>query len=128
MEALSLVKHCLIFTFNMINCFVFLSTAQHLKVKMACTRSADIIYEPQEGSHCIKLNKDSCALAVEHNECTSGQYIKQTGECVYTLNCRLWKTGTKCMQMCFSQCILQLKNSFNDILYLYQYLYRNSIY
>ncbi|XP_016085870.1 tumor necrosis factor receptor superfamily member 14 isoform X1 [Sinocyclocheilus grahami] len=54
-------------------------TVQHLKLKKACTRSADTICEPKEGFHCIKLNKDSCALAVEHTECKPGQYIKQTG-------------------------------------------------
>uniref|UniRef100_A0A8C1PCD3 Si:ch211-261n11.7 n=1 Tax=Cyprinus carpio TaxID=7962 RepID=A0A8C1PCD3_CYPCA len=54
-------------------------TDQHLKVKKACTRSADTICEPQEGLHCIKLNKESCTLALEHTECKPGQYIKQSG-------------------------------------------------
>lgn len=64
------------------SCFVFVSTVQHLKVKKACTRSADTICEPQEGFHCIKLNKESCTLALEHTECKPGQYIKQSGKCI----------------------------------------------
>ncbi|KAL1269981.1 hypothetical protein QQF64_032270 [Cirrhinus molitorella] len=52
---------------------------QHLKVKKACTSSADTICEPQEGFHCIRLNKDSCVLAVEHSKCKPGQCIKQKG-------------------------------------------------
>ncbi|XP_026104862.1 tumor necrosis factor receptor superfamily member 5 isoform X2 [Carassius auratus] len=69
-------------------------TVQHLKVKKACTRSADTICEPQEGFHCIKLNKESCELAVEHTECEPGQYIKQTGTAFTDTVCAGCTDGT----------------------------------
>ncbi|XP_043102872.1 tumor necrosis factor receptor superfamily member 14-like [Puntigrus tetrazona] len=69
-------------------------TAQHLKVKKACTRSADTICEPLEGSHCITLYKDSCSLAVGHNECKPGQYIKQTGTAFTDTICADCSDGT----------------------------------
>ncbi|XP_052460400.1 tumor necrosis factor receptor superfamily member 14-like isoform X1 [Carassius gibelio] len=69
-------------------------TVQHLKVKKACTRSADTICEPQEGFYCIKLNKDACALAVEHTECEPGQYIKQTGTAFTDTVCAGCTDGT----------------------------------
>ncbi|XP_016350620.1 tumor necrosis factor receptor superfamily member 14 isoform X2 [Sinocyclocheilus anshuiensis] len=69
-------------------------TVQQLKVKKACTRSADTICEPKEGFHCIKLNKDSCALAVEHTECKPGQYIKQTGTAFTDTVCAGCTDGT----------------------------------
>lgn len=58
----------------------------------SCTRSADTICAPQEEFHCIEPNKGSCELAVEHSKCKPGQYINQTGECLYILNCRCFKT------------------------------------
>ncbi len=70
-------------TLNMLRFSVFVFTAQHLKVQKACKRPADTICEAQEGFYCIKLNKDSCAFAVEHSACKPGQYIKQRGECMY---------------------------------------------
>lgn len=70
------------YTLDLIRCFVYVSTVQGLRVRKACTRSADTVCEPHEGFHCITSNKGSCKLAVEHSKCKPGQYIKQTGECV----------------------------------------------
>ncbi|XP_050960500.1 tumor necrosis factor receptor superfamily member 14-like isoform X2 [Labeo rohita] len=66
---------------GLLSCFpcTVCDAVHQLKVQKACTRSADTICEPQEGFHCVKLNKGSCTLAVEHSECKPGQYIKQTG-------------------------------------------------
>uniref|UniRef100_A0A8C2BU87 Si:ch211-261n11.7 n=1 Tax=Cyprinus carpio TaxID=7962 RepID=A0A8C2BU87_CYPCA len=69
-------------------------TVQHLKVKKACTRSADTICEPQEGFHCIKLNKGSCTLALEHTKCKPGQYIKQSGTALTDTVCAGCIDGT----------------------------------
>ncbi|XP_058647815.1 tumor necrosis factor receptor superfamily member 14-like [Onychostoma macrolepis] len=65
-----------------------------LKVRKDCTHSADTTCEPQEGFHCIKLNKDSCALAVEHSACNPGQYIKQTGRAFSDTVCADCTDGT----------------------------------
>ncbi|XP_050973436.1 tumor necrosis factor receptor superfamily member 14-like [Labeo rohita] len=81
---------------GLIKCFscTVCDTVQHLKVKKACTRSADTICEAQEGFHCIKLNKDSCALAAEHTECKPGQFIKQTGTAFTDTVCADCTDGT----------------------------------
>lgn len=50
-----------------------------LKVKKACTRTADTICEPQEGFYCTDQNKQSCTLALKHSKCNPGQYIKHKG-------------------------------------------------
>ncbi|KAF4094611.1 tumor necrosis factor receptor superfamily member 14-like [Onychostoma macrolepis] len=81
---------------GLISCFpcTVCDPAQHLKVHKACTRSADTTCEPQEGFHCIKLNKGSCALAVEHSACNPGQYIKQNGTAFSDTVCADCTDGT----------------------------------
>ncbi|KAK2898506.1 hypothetical protein Q8A67_009924 [Cirrhinus molitorella] len=81
---------------GLIKCFscTVCDTVQHLKVKKACTRFADTICEPQEGFHCIKPNKDSCVLALEHTECKPGQFIKQKGTAFTDTTCADCTDGT----------------------------------
>ncbi|XP_058647884.1 PWWP domain-containing DNA repair factor 4-like [Onychostoma macrolepis] len=81
--------------------------AQHLKVHKACTRSADTTCEPQEGFHCIKLNEDSCELAVEHSACKPAQYIKQS----YGRRFAFWTDEAKCLLEAKTQPLYRLKRS-----------------
>lgn len=67
---------------------------QGLRVRKACTRSADTVCEPHEGFHCITSNKGSCKLAVEHSKCKPGQYIKQTGTAFTDTVCADCADGT----------------------------------
>ncbi|XP_067270011.1 tumor necrosis factor receptor superfamily member 14-like [Pseudorasbora parva] len=50
-----------------------------IQVKKACTQLSDTVCEPVERFFCTERNKDSCKLAVQHSECSPGQYIKQAG-------------------------------------------------
>lgn len=65
-----------------------------LRVKKACTRTADTICEPHEGFYCIAQNKHSCTLAEEHTKCKPGQYIKQTGTTFTDTICANCTEGT----------------------------------
>ncbi|XP_050973443.1 tumor necrosis factor receptor superfamily member 14 [Labeo rohita] len=56
-----------------------------LRIKKTCTRSADTVCEPLEGSYCTERMKDSCRLAVKHSECQPGQYVKQKGINYYSV-------------------------------------------
>uniref|UniRef100_A0A672NJC4 TNFR-Cys domain-containing protein n=1 Tax=Sinocyclocheilus grahami TaxID=75366 RepID=A0A672NJC4_SINGR len=48
-------------------------------VNKVCTRSSDTVCGPLERFYCIEKKKDCCTLAVQHSECSPGQYIKQAG-------------------------------------------------
>ncbi|XP_016093937.1 tumor necrosis factor receptor superfamily member 5-like isoform X2 [Sinocyclocheilus grahami] len=50
-----------------------------LRVNKVCTRSSDTVCGPLERFYCIEKKKDCCTLAVQHSECSPGQYIKQAG-------------------------------------------------
>ncbi|XP_073675940.1 tumor necrosis factor receptor superfamily member 14-like [Garra rufa] len=50
-----------------------------LRVNKECTRSSDTVCWPLERFYCIDKMKSSCISAVQHSECSSGQYIKQAG-------------------------------------------------
>ncbi|XP_051760519.1 tumor necrosis factor receptor superfamily member 14-like isoform X1 [Ctenopharyngodon idella] len=50
-----------------------------LRVNKACTQSSDTVCGPLEGFYCTEQNKGSCRFAVQHSECSPGQYIKQAG-------------------------------------------------
>ncbi|XP_073675941.1 uncharacterized protein [Garra rufa] len=50
-----------------------------LRENKVCTRSSDTVCEPLERFYCIDKKKSSCTLAVQHSECSPGQYIKQAG-------------------------------------------------
>ncbi|XP_050973420.1 tumor necrosis factor receptor superfamily member 14-like [Labeo rohita] len=52
---------------------------QGLRVNKVCTRSSDTVCGPQKGFYCIYKKKGSCRLALQHSECSPGQYIKQAG-------------------------------------------------
>ncbi|XP_065102941.1 tumor necrosis factor receptor superfamily member 14-like [Paramisgurnus dabryanus] len=65
-----------------------------LRVKKACTRTADTICEPQEGFYCTDQNKHSCTLAEKHTKCNPGQYIKQTGTAFTDTICANCTDGT----------------------------------
>ncbi|KAK7145934.1 hypothetical protein R3I93_013612 [Phoxinus phoxinus] len=65
-----------------------------VRPRKACTRSADTICEPHEEFHCIKPNKGSCELAVEHSKCNPGQYIKKTGTAFTDTLCADCTDGT----------------------------------
>lgn len=51
-----------------------------LRVNKACTQSSDSVCGPLERFYCIDKMKGSCILAVQHSECSPGQYIKQAGK------------------------------------------------
>ncbi|XP_056319679.1 tumor necrosis factor receptor superfamily member 14 isoform X2 [Danio aesculapii] len=63
------------------------ATVKGLKIHKSCIRSGDTLCEPQEGFHCIKQNKGSCELAVEHSKCQPGQYIEHTGTAISDTVC-----------------------------------------
>ncbi|XP_051964586.1 tumor necrosis factor receptor superfamily member 14-like isoform X2 [Xyrauchen texanus] len=67
---------------------------QGLKLKKACTRSADTVCEPLEGFYCTVKNKGSCTLASEHSKCNPGQYIKQSGTAFMDIICANCTDGT----------------------------------
>uniref|UniRef100_A0A673GRL4 Tumor necrosis factor receptor superfamily member 5-like n=1 Tax=Sinocyclocheilus rhinocerous TaxID=307959 RepID=A0A673GRL4_9TELE len=50
-----------------------------LRVNKVCTRSSDTVCGPLERFYCIEKKKGCCTLAVQHSECSPGQYIKQAG-------------------------------------------------
>lgn len=50
-----------------------------IRVNKACTRSSDTVCGPLERFYCIDRIKHSCRSAVQHSECSPGQYIKQAG-------------------------------------------------
>ncbi|XP_067248752.1 tumor necrosis factor receptor superfamily member 14-like isoform X1 [Chanodichthys erythropterus] len=81
---------------GLITCFscTVCAAVQGLRVRKACTRSADTICEPQEGFHCIALNKGNCKSAVEHAKCKPGQYIKQKGTAFTDTVCANCTDGT----------------------------------
>uniref|UniRef100_A0A673GRT6 Tumor necrosis factor receptor superfamily member 5-like n=1 Tax=Sinocyclocheilus rhinocerous TaxID=307959 RepID=A0A673GRT6_9TELE len=58
----------------------FCDPSNGLRVKKAlCTRSSDTVCGPLERFYCIEKKKGCCTLAVQHSECSPGQYIKQAG-------------------------------------------------
>ncbi|KAI2661727.1 Tumor necrosis factor receptor superfamily member 14 [Labeo rohita] len=65
-----------------------------LRIKKTCTRSADTVCEPLEGSYCTERMKDSCRLAVKHSECQPGQYVKQKGTSFTNTVCDNCTVGT----------------------------------
>ncbi|KAI2644011.1 Tumor necrosis factor receptor superfamily member 5 [Labeo rohita] len=65
-----------------------------LRIKKTCTRSADTVCEPLEGSYCTERKKDSCRFAVKHSECQPGQYVKQTGTAFTNTVCDNCTVGT----------------------------------
>ncbi|XP_058640242.1 tumor necrosis factor receptor superfamily member 14-like [Onychostoma macrolepis] len=50
-----------------------------LRVNKACTPSSDSVCGPLERFYCTDKMKGSCISAVQHSECSPGQYIKQAG-------------------------------------------------
>ncbi|XP_050973417.1 tumor necrosis factor receptor superfamily member 14-like isoform X1 [Labeo rohita] len=77
---------CPEFTFSdepngLMKCFpcTVCDASQGLRVNKACTQSSDTVCEPLEKFYCINKMKGSCILAVQHLECSPGQYIKQAG-------------------------------------------------
>lgn len=53
--------------------------SQGLRVNKACTQSSDTVCGPLKRFYCIDKMKGSCISAVQHSECSLGQYIKQEG-------------------------------------------------
>ncbi|XP_051510056.1 tumor necrosis factor receptor superfamily member 14-like [Myxocyprinus asiaticus] len=52
---------------------------QGLRLKKACTCSADTFCDPLDGFYCTNRKKGSCTFAVKHSKCNPGQYIKHAG-------------------------------------------------
>ncbi|XP_060738182.1 tumor necrosis factor receptor superfamily member 14-like isoform X2 [Tachysurus vachellii] len=69
-------------------------SGQGLQVKTACTRFSDTVCEPLEGLYCTNYEKGSCTQAVEHTQCSPGQYIKQKGTAHDDAKCAECKNGT----------------------------------
>ncbi|XP_026102129.1 tumor necrosis factor receptor superfamily member 14-like isoform X1 [Carassius auratus] len=77
---------CPEFTFSdepngLMRCFpcTVCDASQGLKVNKACTRSSDTVCGPLKRFYCINKMKGSCISALQHSECSPGQYIKQAG-------------------------------------------------
>uniref|UniRef100_A0A673GRI1 Tumor necrosis factor receptor superfamily member 5-like n=1 Tax=Sinocyclocheilus rhinocerous TaxID=307959 RepID=A0A673GRI1_9TELE len=67
-----------------------------LRVNKVCTRSSDTVCGPLERFYCIEKKKGCCTLAVQHSECSPGQYIKQiNGHC-----CHMCAPGNRVLWHC----------------------------
>ncbi|XP_060738186.1 tumor necrosis factor receptor superfamily member 14-like [Tachysurus vachellii] len=81
---------------DLLQCFscAVCDSGQGLQVKTACTRISDTVCEPLEGMYCTNYEKGSCTQAVEHTQCSPGQYIKQKGTAREDAECAECKNGT----------------------------------
>ncbi|XP_060737641.1 uncharacterized protein LOC132853721 [Tachysurus vachellii] len=81
---------------DLLQCFscAVCDSGQGLQVKTACTRISDTVCEPLEGLYCTNYEKGSCTQAVEHTQCSPGQYIKQKGTAREDAECAECKNGT----------------------------------
>ncbi|XP_036433947.1 tumor necrosis factor receptor superfamily member 14-like isoform X2 [Colossoma macropomum] len=68
--------------------------AQGLRVKTACTWSSDTVCEPIDGYYCTDQQRGSCIQAVEHTNCSPGQYIKHIGTAFKNTECAECLDGT----------------------------------
>ncbi|KAK2898503.1 hypothetical protein Q8A67_009921 [Cirrhinus molitorella] len=50
-----------------------------LRENKVCTQSSDTVCGPLERFYCIDKKKSSCTLALQHSECSPGQFIKHAG-------------------------------------------------
>ncbi|XP_026102125.1 tumor necrosis factor receptor superfamily member 14-like isoform X1 [Carassius auratus] len=66
---------------NLTGCFpcTVCDASRGLRVNKKCTRSSDTVCGPLERFYCIAKKKGYCSLALQHSECSPGQYIKQAG-------------------------------------------------
>uniref|UniRef100_A0A8C2JY18 TNFR-Cys domain-containing protein n=1 Tax=Cyprinus carpio TaxID=7962 RepID=A0A8C2JY18_CYPCA len=79
-----------------------------LRVNKVCTRSSDTVCGPLERFYCIEKKKDCCTLAVQHSECSPGQYIKQAGTASTDTVCADC-TGDTYSNGSFSSCLPHIK-------------------
>ncbi|KAF4110041.1 hypothetical protein G5714_009293 [Onychostoma macrolepis] len=79
-----------------------------LRVNKVCTQSSDTVCGPLERFYCIEKKKGSCTLAVQHSECSPGQYIKQAGTGSTDTVCADC-TGDTYSNGSFSSCLLHTK-------------------
>lgn len=91
------------------------ATVKGLKIQKSCMRTEDTLCEPQDGFHCIKQNKGSCELAVEHSKCQPGQYIKHAGTALSDTVCvdcsvGFYSNGSVTSCLPHSKCEMGFKN------------------
>lgn len=106
---------CPEFTFSdepngLMKCFpcTVCDASRGLRVNKACTQSSDSVCGPLERFYCIDKMKGSCILAVQHSECSPGQYIKQAGSASTDTVCADC-TGDTYSNGSFSSCLPHIK-------------------
>uniref|UniRef100_A0A8C2JZ46 TNFR-Cys domain-containing protein n=1 Tax=Cyprinus carpio TaxID=7962 RepID=A0A8C2JZ46_CYPCA len=106
---------CPEFTFSdepngLMKCFpcTVCDASRGLRVNKACTQSSDSVCGPLERFYCIDKMKGSCILAVQHSECSPGQYIKQAGTASTDTVCADC-TGDTYSNGSFSSCLPHIK-------------------